>query len=237
MTAPAEQSLNKRSAAVQAGRAGAVAADRSPSIVALVYIQFRGDFLTAEQLTMMSDRGRPVDGPRREGHLQRCRDRPGGRRSTRSPSDGKPKAKITLDVDPQVHQPDPGRTSTPRSRRPRCSATSTSPSRRRQNPSPQRITASDVIDASSVTTEFNTLFETVTSMSEKVDPIKLNQTLTATAQALRRARRPVRPVDRQRQRDPRRPQPADAAAPPATTSGWPIWPTCTPTPRPTCSTA
>jgi phospholipid/cholesterol/gamma-HCH transport system substrate-binding protein len=36
----------------------------------------------------------------------------------------------------------------------------------------------------SVTTEFNTLFETVTSIAGKVDPIKLNQTLTATAQAL-----------------------------------------------------
>ncbi len=35
-----------------------------------------------------------------------------------------------------------------------------------------------------MTTEFNTLFETVTSIAEKVDPIKLNQTLTATAQAL-----------------------------------------------------
>ena len=35
-----------------------------------------------------------------------------------------------------------------------------------------------------MTTEFNTLFETLTSVSEKVDPIKLNQTLTATAQAL-----------------------------------------------------
>jgi phospholipid/cholesterol/gamma-HCH transport system substrate-binding protein len=53
-----------------------------------------------------------------------------------------------------------------------------------KNPSPQRITSSDVIDATHVTTEFNTLFETVTSISEKVDPIKLNQTLTATAQAL-----------------------------------------------------
>jgi hypothetical protein len=41
-----------------------------------------------------------------------------------------------------------------------------------------------VIDASAVTTEFNTLFETVTSIAEKVDPIKVNETLTATAQAL-----------------------------------------------------
>ncbi len=53
-----------------------------------------------------------------------------------------------------------------------------------KNPSAQRISADDVIDASAVTTEFNTLFETVTSIAEQVDPIKLNQTLTATAEAL-----------------------------------------------------
>ena len=44
--------------------------------------------------------------------------------------------------------------------------------------------SSDVIDVSSVTTEFNTLFETVVEVAEQVDPIKLNQTLTATADAL-----------------------------------------------------
>ncbi len=53
-----------------------------------------------------------------------------------------------------------------------------------KEPSPQRISSSDVIEASSVTTEFNTLFETVMSIAEHVDPIKLNATLTATAQAL-----------------------------------------------------
>ena len=41
-----------------------------------------------------------------------------------------------------------------------------------------------MIDVTHVTTEFNTLFETVVSVAEKVDPIKLNQTLSATAQAL-----------------------------------------------------
>ncbi len=35
-----------------------------------------------------------------------------------------------------------------------------------------------------MTTEFNTLFQTVVSISEKVDPVKLNATLAATAQAL-----------------------------------------------------
>jgi Cholesterol uptake porter CUP1 of Mce4, putative len=41
-----------------------------------------------------------------------------------------------------------------------------------------------MIPAESMTTEFNTLFETVTSIAEKVDPIKLNRTLTSAAQAL-----------------------------------------------------
>jgi phospholipid/cholesterol/gamma-HCH transport system substrate-binding protein len=41
-----------------------------------------------------------------------------------------------------------------------------------------------VIDVTSVTTEFNTLFETVVDVSQQVDPIKLNQTLSATAEAL-----------------------------------------------------
>ena len=35
-----------------------------------------------------------------------------------------------------------------------------------------------------MTTEFNTLFETITSIAEKVDPIELNATLSAAAQAL-----------------------------------------------------
>ena len=52
------------------------------------------------------------------------------------------------------------------------------------NPSPQRITPQNVIDARSVTTEINTLFQTITSISEKVDPVKLNLTLSAAAQSL-----------------------------------------------------
>ena len=53
-----------------------------------------------------------------------------------------------------------------------------------EDPSAERISRGDVIQVQSVTTEFNTLFETVTSVASKVDPIKLNQTLTAAAQAL-----------------------------------------------------
>jgi phospholipid/cholesterol/gamma-HCH transport system substrate-binding protein len=54
-----------------------------------------------------------------------------------------------------------------------------------EHPDTQRITPQKTIEAKKkVTTEFNTLFETVVQISEKVDPVKLNQTLTATAQAL-----------------------------------------------------
>ena len=53
-----------------------------------------------------------------------------------------------------------------------------------KNPLPQRISSKDEIKVSAITTEFNTLFETVVSISEKVDPIKLNETLAAAAQAL-----------------------------------------------------
>jgi phospholipid/cholesterol/gamma-HCH transport system substrate-binding protein len=53
-----------------------------------------------------------------------------------------------------------------------------------KNPSPQKLSAQTVIDARSVTTEINTLFQTITSIAEKVDPVKLNLTLSAAAQSL-----------------------------------------------------
>jgi phospholipid/cholesterol/gamma-HCH transport system substrate-binding protein len=53
-----------------------------------------------------------------------------------------------------------------------------------KNPLPQRITPQNVIDARSVTTEINTLFQTITSIADKVDPVKVNLTLSAAAQAL-----------------------------------------------------
>jgi phospholipid/cholesterol/gamma-HCH transport system substrate-binding protein len=52
-----------------------------------------------------------------------------------------------------------------------------------KHPAPQHISSSDVIDVSPVSTEFNTLFETITSTAEKVDPVPLNATLAATAEA------------------------------------------------------
>ena len=51
-------------------------------------------------------------------------------------------------------------------------------------PVSRRVSAGDVIEATTVTTEFQTLFETVTGIAEKLDPVKLNLALSATAEAL-----------------------------------------------------
>jgi phospholipid/cholesterol/gamma-HCH transport system substrate-binding protein len=151
-------------------------------VFVLVYMQFRGDFIPKTQLTMLSGRaGLSMDpGGKvtyngveigRIANIQEVR------------SNGESKAKFTLDVDPKYIKLIPKNVDA------QIKATTvfgnkyvsfTSP----KNPTPQRITSKDVIDASGVTTEFNTLFETVVSISEKVDPIKLNETLAATAQAL-----------------------------------------------------
>jgi phospholipid/cholesterol/gamma-HCH transport system substrate-binding protein len=150
--------------------------------VVLVYFQFRGDFLNREQLTMMSARaGLSMD----PGAKVTYNGVEIGRVATVNAVDvgGEPRAKIILDVDPKYINLIPKNVDA------NISATTvfgnkyisfTSP----KDPSPQRITPSDVIDVTGVTTEFNTLFETVVSLSAQVDPIKLNQTLAATAEAL-----------------------------------------------------
>ena len=150
--------------------------------IVLVYFQFRGDFLGREKLTMMSARaGLSME----TGAKVTYNGVEIGQVGAVDEIDvgGEPRAKITLDVDPKYFK------YIPRNVNADISATTvfgnkyisfSSP----ENPTPQRITTSDVIDATSVTTEFNTLFETVVSVSEKVDPIKLNQTLAATAEAL-----------------------------------------------------
>ncbi len=162
--------------------AGLVLAIIAIVVIGLVFFQFRGDFLPRTQLTMMAARsGLSMD----EGAKITYNGVEIGRVGNVEEVNvgGQPQAKITLDVDPKyLHL-------IPRNVVADISATTvfgnkyvsfSSP----PNPVAQRITSSDVIDVTKVTTEFNTLFETVVSVAEQVDPIKLNQTLTATAQAL-----------------------------------------------------
>ena len=162
--------------------AGAVFVVVAAVAASLLYLQFRGELTSKTHLTVLSPRAGLVVDPGAKvtyngveiGKVARV---------DYVDVDGTAKAKLTLNVDHRYLA------LIPRNVVADVSATTvfgnkyisfSSPKR----PSPQRITSRDVIDASSVTTEFNTLFETVIEISEKVDPVKLNATLTATAQAL-----------------------------------------------------
>jgi phospholipid/cholesterol/gamma-HCH transport system substrate-binding protein len=151
-------------------------------ITALVYLQFRGDFTPKTQLTMLSDRAGLVMDP---GAKVTYNGVEIGRVASISEVEhnGRPAAKFALDVHPRYINLIPANVDA------QIKATTvfggkyvsfTSP----KNPSPQRITPQHVIDATAVTTEINTLFQTLTSISEKVDPVKVNLTLSAAAQAL-----------------------------------------------------
>jgi phospholipid/cholesterol/gamma-HCH transport system substrate-binding protein len=147
-----------------------------------IYLQFRGAFAEKTPLTLLSPRAGLVVDP---GSKVTYNGVEIGRVAAISQVDvsGTPKAKLSLDVDPRYLAFIPANVTAD------VKATTvfgnkyvsfTSP----EDPTPQRISSRDVIGVSSVTTEFNTLFETVTSIAEQVDPVKLNATLSATAETL-----------------------------------------------------
>jgi phospholipid/cholesterol/gamma-HCH transport system substrate-binding protein len=148
----------------------------------LVFLQYRGDFTPKTQLTMLSDRAGLVMDPGSKvtyngvqiGRVAQIKE---------IERDGKPAAKFTLDVYPKYLRLIPANVDA------RIVATTVFGEKyvsfsAPENPLPQRITSANVIDARSVTTEINTLFQTITSIAEKVDPVKVNLTLSAAAQAL-----------------------------------------------------
>jgi phospholipid/cholesterol/gamma-HCH transport system substrate-binding protein len=148
----------------------------------LVYLQFRGEFNPKTPVTMLSSRAGLVMDP---GAKVTYNGVQVGRVASISEvqQDNKPAAKLILDMNPQYMKLIPANVNA------KIVATTifgqkyvsfTPP----QNPSPQRISSQSVIDARSVTTEINTLFQTVTSIAQQVDPVKLNLTLSAAAQAL-----------------------------------------------------
>jgi phospholipid/cholesterol/gamma-HCH transport system substrate-binding protein len=151
-------------------------------VLALVYGQFRGDFTPKTQLTMLATRaGLVMD----QGSKVTYNGVSIGRVADISEveHDGKPAARFTLDVDPKYVDLIPANVIA------KIQATTvfgnkyvslTAPN----DPAPQRITSGNVIDARSVTTEFNTVFETIIEISESVDPVEVNLTLSAAAQAL-----------------------------------------------------
>jgi phospholipid/cholesterol/gamma-HCH transport system substrate-binding protein len=157
-------------------------------LLVLVYGQFRGNFTEKTRLTMLSSRAGLVMDP---GAKVTYNGVEIGRVAniTETVKDGKPAALFGLDVYPRYLRFIPANVNAD------IKATTvfggkyvslTTP----QNPSPQKISPQTKqagganIDARSVTTEINTLFQTITSIAEKVDPVKLNLTLSAAAQSL-----------------------------------------------------
>ncbi|ORC01749.1 MULTISPECIES: MCE family protein [Mycobacterium] len=147
-----------------------------------LYAQFRGAFIPKTKLTMLAPRAGLVTDPGAKVTYNGVQI---GRVASISEvtRDGVPAAKLVLDVDPKYIDSIPANVGG------EIKATTvfgnkyvslTSP----KIADPQHITPSMVINATAVTTEFNTLFQTLTAIAEKVDPVKLNLTLGAAAQAL-----------------------------------------------------
>ena len=152
------------------------------AVLAFVFLQFRGQLTPTTQLTMVAPRSGLVMDP---GSKVTYNGAEIGRVVSISQiqRDGIPAAKFVLGVNPRYITLIPANVDA------NIKATTvfgnkyvslTSP----KNPKREHISPQQVIDARSVTTEFNSLFETLTSIAEKVDPVKLNLTLAAAAQAL-----------------------------------------------------
>ncbi len=148
----------------------------------LVFLLYKGDFTDKTKLTMLADRAGLVMDP---GSKITYNGVQIGRVDSidEVQRDGKPAVKFGLDVYPKYLHLIPANVDA------KIVATTvfgekyvslTAP----KHPVPQRITPSNVIDVRSVTTEINTLFQTITQIAEKVDPVKVNLTLSAAAQAL-----------------------------------------------------
>lgn len=161
---------------------GTVATVLSIVLVVLVYMQFRGELTPKTQLTLLSSRSGLVMDP---GSKVTYNGVAIGRVSNveQVTRDGATAAQLTLQVFPRYIPLIPEnvdaniKASTVFGNK---YVSFTTP----ENPTKARVNTSEVIDARHVTTEFNTLFETITSISEKVDPVKLNMTLAAAAEAL-----------------------------------------------------
>ncbi|WP_422749978.1 MCE family protein [Mycobacterium sp. WMMD1722] len=151
-------------------------------VLVLVWMQFRGAFTPKTSLVLIAERsGLNMD----PGSKVTYNGVQIGRVDTVEAVDdnGNPAAQLNLDVDPKYIDLLPANVDVA------IQATTvfgnkyvsfTAP----ENPVPQRVSSADEIRVSGVSTEFNTLFETIVDVAEQVDPIKLNQTLTAAAQAL-----------------------------------------------------
>lgn len=161
---------------------GVIAVVALTLVLGALYWQFRGNFTAKTKLTMIAPRaGLVMD----RGAKVTYNGVQIGRVATISEidRDGVPAAQLVLDIFPKYIPQIPANVAA------EIKATTvfgnkyvslSSP----KTPAAQHITPSMVIDATNVTTEFNTLFQTLTAIADKVDPVKLNLTLSAAGLAL-----------------------------------------------------
>ncbi|MCA2255986.1 MCE family protein [Mycobacterium intracellulare] len=148
----------------------------------VVYLQFRGAFVAHTSLTLIADRsGLSLD----TGAKVTLNGVQIGRVASIEElnSGAEPQARLTVDVRPRYLDLLPANVQA------NISASTvfgpkyvefSSPSK----PDSRSVTSGQVIHVAAVTTEVNTVFETVLQIAERVDPVKLSATLSAAAQGL-----------------------------------------------------
>jgi len=150
--------------------------------VSLSYLQFRGRFAATTHLTVMSGRSGLVLDPGAKATyngvaIGRVVDIEAVER------DGQPAARLAVEISPRYLPVIPANVTVD-------VVASTIFGNKYlafnapHSPSAARVADGDVLTAATVTTEFQTLFETVTGIAEKVDVVNLNLTLSAAAEAL-----------------------------------------------------
>jgi len=151
-------------------------------VVSLSYLQFRGRFAATTNLTVMSGRSGLVLDPGAKATyngvaIGRVVDIEAVER------DGQPAARLAVEISPRYLPVIPANVTVD-------VVASTIFGNKYlafnapHSPSAARVADGDVLTAATVTTEFQTLFETVTGIAEKVDVVNLNLTLSAAAEAL-----------------------------------------------------
>ena len=147
----------------------------------LVFVQFRGGFTKTQSLTLFSDRAGLLVGTGSKVTLNGIEI---GKVAAINEvqRDGQPAAKFTLAVAPKYLPLIPVNVDAA------IKATTLFGGKYVALSSPTEpgtpITGNDVIDVRSVSTEINTVFQTLTSITRSIDPVQLNMTLSGAAEAV-----------------------------------------------------
>lgn len=149
-------------------------------IAVLVFVQFRGGFTPQEPVTLIADRAGLLIGPGSKVTLNGVEVGKVGA-ITEIERGGKPAAKFALNISPKYFGLIPANVDAA------IKATTVFGGKYVALSSPEQpgppITSADVITVNSVSTEVNTVFQTITSIAQTVDPVKLNLTLSGAADA------------------------------------------------------